>query len=79
MSPMPNQVLEKVIKAFTKINQYGDIYFQRELVESEQVKEIIASLINTKSENLSILPNNSFAMSVLALSFKEHYKKPCIS
>ena len=76
MSPMPNQVLEKVIEAFTKINQYGDIYFPKELVETEQVKEMLSGLLNTLWENISILPNNSFAMSILALSFKENVKQP---
>jgi cysteine desulfurase / selenocysteine lyase len=76
MSPMPNQVLEKVIKAFTIINQYGDIYFPKELVETEQVKEMLAGMLNTTAENLCILPNNSFAMSVLALSFKENVTEP---
>jgi len=76
MSPMPNQVLEKVIEAFTKINQFGDIYFPKDLVETEQVKKTLASMLNTNGENLSILPNNSFAMSVLALSFKESINKP---
>ena len=76
MSPMPNQVLEKVIEAFTKINQFGDIHFLNDLVETEQVKEMLAGMLNTKAENLCILPNNSFAMSVLALSFKDKVNKP---
>lgn len=76
MSPMPNQVLEKIVEAFTKINQYGDIHFLKDLIETEQIKEILAGMLNTKAENLCILPNNSFAMSILALSFKESIKKP---
>jgi cysteine desulfurase / selenocysteine lyase len=76
MSPMPNQVLEKVIEAFTKINQYGDIHFLKDLVETEQVKDKLAGMLNTKAENLCIVPNNSYAMSVLALSFKNRIKTP---
>ncbi len=76
MSPIPNPVLERIKEAFTQINQYGDVHFLRDLVETEEVKGILASMLNTDAENISILPNNSLAMSILALSFKETIKSP---
>lgn len=76
MSPLPNQVLNVIVKAFTKLNQFGDIYFMDDLVESEKLNKVLASMLNTESENINIVPNNSFAMSLLALSFKENIRTP---
>jgi len=76
MSPLPNQVLDVVIKAFTKLNQFGDIYFIEDLIETENLRGILASMLNTSADNINILPNNSLAMSLLALSFKDSGAMP---
>lgn len=76
MSPIPNQVLSVIINAFKKLNQFGDIHFMEDLIETEKLNKILASMLNTDAENINILPNNSFAMSLLALSFKEKIKTP---
>ncbi len=76
MSPIPNQVLDVIIKAFTKLNQFGDIHFMEDLIEAGKLNKILASMLNTDTENINIVPNNSFAMSLLALSFKENIKTP---
>lgn len=76
MSPIPNPVLERIKEAYTQINQYGDVHFLRDIVETEQVKGILASMLNTNAENICILPNNSMAMSLIALSFKENANTP---
>lgn len=76
MSPLPNQVLDAIIKAYTKLNQYGDIHFMEDLIETERLKGVLASMINTEADNVNIVPNNSYAMSLLALSFKETIKTP---
>ncbi len=76
MSPLPNQVLGSIIKAYTKLNQFGDIHFMEDLIETERLRGVLASMINTEADNINILPNNSFAMSLLALSFKETISTP---
>ena len=76
MSPIPNQVLDVIINAFTRLNQFGDIHFMEDLIETGKLNKILATMLNTDAENINILPNNSFAMSLLALSFKENIKTP---
>ena len=76
MSPLPNQVLDSIVKAYTRLNQYGDIHFVEDIVENERLRGVLASMINTEADNVNIMPNNSFAMSLLALSFKETLTTP---
>ena len=73
MSPIPNPVLDKIKEAFTKINQFGDVHFMRDLVETEQAKKNIADMLNTEPQNIAVMPNNSLAMTAVALSLKETF------
>ncbi len=75
MSPVPNPVLEKIKDAFTQLNQSGDVYFLKDLVSTEQLKGTLAKMINTEAQNIAIMPNNSIAMSVVAMSFKQTINK----
>ncbi|MBI5541589.1 MAG: aminotransferase class V-fold PLP-dependent enzyme [Bacteroidia bacterium] len=74
MSPLPNQVLDAIIKAYTKLNQYGDIHFMEDLIETERLRGVLASMLNTEADNVNIVPSNSYAMSLLALSFIDTVK-----
>lgn len=73
MSPIPTPVLEKIVSAYIKINQYGDTRFPDDLEEYKRLLQLISRLIGSLPDDLAMMPNNSIAMSVIALSLKEKY------
>lgn len=75
MSPLPNEVLKEITKCYKKLNLYGDAYFMNDLNKTQKLYLQLAKLINTTPNNITFLPNNSIAMSVVALSLTEKHKQ----
>ena len=76
MSPLPNVVLRKIMEEYRKLNQFGDAFFQKDFSEAYEVRKKIAGLINADVNDVGFSWNNSLAMSILALSWKNKYQTP---
>ena len=75
MSPLPNPVYQNIIDNYRVINQLGDINWEKDMEKFKYLCASIASMINSKEDNITFLPSTSQVMSLLALSFKQNIKK----
>jgi len=75
MSPLPNSVYQNIIDNYRVINQFGDIHWEKDMEKFKHLCASIASMINSKADNITFLPSTSQVMSLLALSFKQSVKK----
>ena len=75
MSPIPNQVYETIKEKYYKLNQYGDISWDEEFNDIRQFLSNTGKMINSSGDNLTLLPNTSFAFSLIALSLKNAFGK----
>ncbi len=71
MSPMPTIVMECIQAEYKKLNQFGDIHWQKDLEKVNAFKKHLATLINADVQDVSFVSNNSLAMSLVALSFNK--------
>ncbi|MBN2245987.1 MAG: aminotransferase class V-fold PLP-dependent enzyme [Candidatus Aminicenantes bacterium] len=76
MSPVPNPVYQNIIDNYKVINQFGDIHWEKDMEKFKHLCASIASMINSKTDNIAFMPSTSQIMSTLALSFKHNMKKP---
>jgi len=76
MSPMPKPVFEAIVANYRKIHQQGDVHWPEDLAKYRKLCSDIASLINTEGDNICFVQNTSTAMSVIALSIKNHRELP---
>jgi len=76
MSPLPNPVYQNIIDNYRIINQFGDIHWEKDMEKFKHLCASIASMINSKTDNITFMPSTSHVMSLLALSFKQNMKKP---
>jgi len=75
MSPLPNPVYQNIIDNYKVINQFGDIHWEKDMEKFKHLCASIASMINSKADNITFLPSTSQVMSLLALSFKQSIRK----
>lgn len=76
MSPLPNPVYQNIIDNYRVLNQFGDIHWEKDMEKFKHLCASIASMINSKADNITFMPSTSQVMSLLALSFKQNLKKP---
>lgn len=76
MSPLPKPVLDALIKEYRKIHIYGDIHWSKDMARFKTLCANLAEFLNTEPENITFVQNSSTAMSLIALSFKNHIQKP---
>ncbi len=71
MSPIPTRVLESVVQAYEKINQFGDMYFLDDLERTNVLRGKLAEMLNTKIDNVCYAHNSSTAFSFVAAALKK--------
>ena len=76
MSPLPNPVFQDIIDNYRVINQFGDIHWEKDMEKFKYLCASIASMINSKADNITFMPSTSHVMSLLALSLKQDMKNP---
>ena len=76
MSPLPNPVYQSILDNYRVINQFGDIHWEKDMEKFKHLCASIASIINSKADNITFLPSTSQVMSMLALTFKQNIKRP---
>jgi len=76
MSPLPNPVYQNIIDNYKVINQFGDIHWEKDMEKLKHLCASIASMINSKADNITFMPSTSHVMSMLALTFKQNIKNP---
>ena len=57
---------QKAIEYFNDMYNNGDIHFDENLEELNELRKIIADYINTESDNIAFLPNTSSSMNIIA-------------
>lgn len=72
MSPLPAPVFKKIKQLYGGLHKSGDINFLHALAETEILKARLGKMLNTGQENICFVPNNSFAMSLIALAMKKN-------
>lgn len=75
MSPIPNQVLDRVISEYRSLNEDGDIHWIDGLKRNEELKGKIGDIINASGDDISFQMNTSTAMSTIATSLKKAFGK----
>ncbi len=76
MSPLPTPVFEAIQEEYRKLHLGGDIKWMEDLERFKNLCTNLAGLMNTEPDNVTFVPNTSLAMSLLALSFQNQFKKP---
>ncbi|MGD2245518.1 MAG: aminotransferase class V-fold PLP-dependent enzyme [Candidatus Aminicenantes bacterium] len=76
MSPSPTPVFNAIWKEYCKIHSQGDIHWTKDLKKFRKLCSGLAGMIHTKGDNVTFVPNTSSVMSLLALTFKNHIRKP---
>lgn len=76
MSPIPTPVFNAIVENYRKIHLQGDVHWEKDMDRYRKLCGDIASLINTKQDNICFVQNTSTAMSLLALSFKNETERP---
>ena len=76
MSPIPTPVFDTIVENYRKIYQQGDVHWEKDLDKYRKLCGDIASLINTKKDNVCFVQNTSTAMALLALSIKNETETP---
>jgi cysteine desulfurase / selenocysteine lyase len=71
MSPIPTRVLQSVVQAYEKINQFGDMYFLDDLERTNVLRGKLAEMLNTKTDNVCYAHNSSTAFSFVAAALKK--------
>jgi selenocysteine lyase/cysteine desulfurase len=76
MSPSPTPVFNAIRKEYRKLYAQGDIHWTKDLKKFRKLCSGLARMIHTKGDDVTFVPNTSSVMSLLALSFKNHIRKP---
>jgi len=76
MSPSPTPVFNAIRKEYRKLHAQGDIHWTKDLKKFRKLCSGLAEMIHTKGDNITFVPNTSSVMSLLALTFKNHIRKP---
>ncbi len=76
MSPLPTPVFEAIMEEYQKLHQGGDIKWMDDMERFKTLCANLAEYMHTEPENVTFVQNTSLAMSLLALSFQNQFKKP---
>jgi len=70
MSPVPNQVFDRIVREYRGLNEYGDIFWEKDVEANRVLRSRIGGLIGATADDLAFVHNTSTVMSMLALSLK---------
>jgi selenocysteine lyase/cysteine desulfurase len=76
MSPSPAPVFNAIRKEYRKLHFQGDIHWTKDLKKFRTLCSGLAGMIHAKGDDVTFIPNTSTVMSLLALTFKNHIRKP---
>jgi cysteine desulfurase/selenocysteine lyase len=76
MSPSPTPVFDAIRKEYRKLHTQGDTHWTKDLKKIRKLCSELAGMIHTKGDDVTFVQNTSSAMSLLAMTFKNHIRKP---
>lgn len=76
MSPSPTPVFNAIRKEYRKLHTQGDTHWTKDLKKFRKLCSELAGMIHTKGDDITFVQNTSSVMSFLAMTFKNHIRKP---
>lgn len=76
MSPSPTPVFDAIRKEYRKLHTQGDTHWTKDLKKFRKLCSELAGMIHTKGDDVTFVQNTSSVMSLLAMTFKNHIRKP---
>ena len=76
MSPSPTPVFDAIRKEYRRLHTQGDIHWTKDLKKFRKLCSELAGMIHTKGDDVTFVQNTSSVMSLLAMTFKNHIRKP---
>lgn len=76
MSPSPIPVFDAIRKEYRKLHTQGDTNWTKDLKKFRKLCSELAGMIHTKGDDVTFVQNTSSVMSLLAMTFKNHIRKP---
>ena len=76
MSPSPTSVFNAIRKEYRKLHTQGDTHWTKDLKKFRKLCSELAGMIHTKGDDITFVQNTSSVMSFLAMTFKNHIRKP---
>lgn len=76
MSPSPTPVFGAIRKEYRKLHTHGDTNWTKDLKKFRKLCSELAGMIHTKGDDVTFVQNTSSVMSLLAMTFKNHIRKP---
>jgi selenocysteine lyase/cysteine desulfurase len=76
MSPSPTPVFNAILKEYHKLHTQGDTHWTKDLKKFRKLCSELAGMIHTKGDDVTFVQNTSSVMSLLAMTFKNHIRKP---
>jgi cysteine desulfurase/selenocysteine lyase len=76
MSPLPTPVFDAIRKEYRKLHTQGDTHWTKDLKNIRKLCSELAGMIHTKGDDVTFVQNTSSVMSLLAMTFKNHIRKP---
>lgn len=76
MSPSPIPVFDAIRKEYSKLHTQGDTHWTKDLKKIRKLCSELAGMIHTKGDDVTFVQNTSSVMSLLAMTFKNHIRKP---
>ncbi len=76
MSPSPTPVFNAIRKEYRKLHTQGDTHWTKDLKKIRKLCSELAGMIHTKGDDVTFVQNTSSVMSFLAMTFKNHIRKP---
>lgn len=76
MSPSPTPVFDAIRKEYRRLHTQGDTHWTKDLKKFRKLCSELAGMIHTKGDDVTFVQNTSSVMSLLAMTFKNHIRKP---
>ena len=76
MSPSPIPVFDAIRKEYRKLHTQGGTHWTKDLKKFRKLCSELAGMIHTKGDDVTFVQNTSSVMSLLAMTFKNHIRKP---
>ena len=76
MSPSPTPVFDAIRKEYRKLHTQGDTHWTKDLKKFRKLCLELAGMIHTKGDDVTFVQNTSSVISLLAITFKNHIRKP---
>lgn len=76
MSPSPTPVFDAIRKEYRRLHTQGDTNWTKDLKKFGKLCSELAGMIHTKGDDVTFVQNTSSVMSLLAMTFKNHIRKP---